>query len=375
MGYIGKKLDTKLYDTYAKEEVDSTVVALQGIDSTKVDKVTSTDNAIVRFDGTTGQVQNSSVVIDDAGNVGIGTSSPGAGVHIKSLVNETGLKTEAEGAVVTHEMSNNSTEESNILRMLGGASNDHFWDIQANIDGSFSIDKNDSIKVVVTDDITRLKTNNVEIGQSGNASALWLYSPNGTKRAIYKDDGHIGFLNDVGSWALRTDNNGTTTITKKAGLNGTTLVVESNQAEEYGGQIKLQNNYYGSGTYMRVNSTSGLEIINNAYNMVNLAITDDAKLYLADSGEFMPLQGIMGNGRHKTWVGNLNDISWNSIYNIDPATAVNYPITSWGFVHTMVHNYGPSWRTQVWWNMMGNSAYMRYTGDSGSNWSAWTQFA
>lgn len=42
--------------------------------STVVEKVTSTDNAIVRFDGTTGAVQNSSVTIDDNGNVGIGNT-------------------------------------------------------------------------------------------------------------------------------------------------------------------------------------------------------------------------------------------------------------------------------------------------------------
>lgn len=40
--------------------------------STKIAKVTSTDNAIVRFDGITGVVQNSGVVIDDSGNIGIG---------------------------------------------------------------------------------------------------------------------------------------------------------------------------------------------------------------------------------------------------------------------------------------------------------------
>ena len=34
-------------------------------DTTKVTKVSSTDNAIVRFNGTTGEVQNSSVIIDD----------------------------------------------------------------------------------------------------------------------------------------------------------------------------------------------------------------------------------------------------------------------------------------------------------------------
>ncbi len=41
-----------------------------------IPKVTSTDNAVVRFNGTTGEVQNSGVIIDDNGNVGIGTSSP-----------------------------------------------------------------------------------------------------------------------------------------------------------------------------------------------------------------------------------------------------------------------------------------------------------
>lgn len=40
-----------------------------------VQKVTSTDNAVVRFDGTTGQVQNSAITIDDSGNIGSGTQS------------------------------------------------------------------------------------------------------------------------------------------------------------------------------------------------------------------------------------------------------------------------------------------------------------
>ncbi len=39
--------------------------------STVVEKVTSTDNAIVRFNGTTGEVQNSAVIIDDDGNLNI----------------------------------------------------------------------------------------------------------------------------------------------------------------------------------------------------------------------------------------------------------------------------------------------------------------
>ena len=46
-------------------------------DGKVVGPASATDNAIARFDGTTGKlVQNSSVVIDDSGNVGIGTPSP-----------------------------------------------------------------------------------------------------------------------------------------------------------------------------------------------------------------------------------------------------------------------------------------------------------
>lgn len=48
--------------------------ASAALTANKVTKVTSTDNAIVRFNGTTGDVQNSSVVMDDSGNVGIGVT-------------------------------------------------------------------------------------------------------------------------------------------------------------------------------------------------------------------------------------------------------------------------------------------------------------
>ena len=56
-------------------EIQSKPTTLSGYGITdSVAKVSSTDNAIVRFNGTTGAVQNSSVTIDDAGNVGIGVT-------------------------------------------------------------------------------------------------------------------------------------------------------------------------------------------------------------------------------------------------------------------------------------------------------------
>ena len=62
-------------------QVDGTLNVLGDIfipsgtaNSKVVQKVTSTDNAIVRFDGTTGDVQNSGVIIDDSNNVGMNNS-------------------------------------------------------------------------------------------------------------------------------------------------------------------------------------------------------------------------------------------------------------------------------------------------------------
>lgn len=41
-----------------------------------------TDNAVPRYDGTTGKLQNSGVVIDDSGNVGVGISIPLSPLHV-----------------------------------------------------------------------------------------------------------------------------------------------------------------------------------------------------------------------------------------------------------------------------------------------------
>jgi len=66
--------------------VDGTVFIPSGSTlSTVVEKVASTDNAIVRFDGTTGDVQNSDVFIDDNGNVGIGITPDSATYSGRSL--------------------------------------------------------------------------------------------------------------------------------------------------------------------------------------------------------------------------------------------------------------------------------------------------
>jgi hypothetical protein len=59
----------------------------------------STDNAVVRWDGTSGSlIQDSSVVIADSGNVGIGTSSPDGRLHSSVVDGSTVFKLERTGS-------------------------------------------------------------------------------------------------------------------------------------------------------------------------------------------------------------------------------------------------------------------------------------
>ena len=63
----------------------------QNATANKVEKVTSTDNAIVRFNGTTGAVQNSSVFIEDNGNLIITTGSLQGSHGAGNIANNTAI--------------------------------------------------------------------------------------------------------------------------------------------------------------------------------------------------------------------------------------------------------------------------------------------
>lgn len=89
----------------------------------KVDKVASTDNAIVRFDGTTGEVQNSGVIIDDNGNVGIGDPSP----QYKLSISQSTVLPSTAGSKITSfskytNVGNNSYLRFDTVRITAGNS-------------------------------------------------------------------------------------------------------------------------------------------------------------------------------------------------------------------------------------------------------------
>ena len=61
----------------------------QNATANKIDKVASTDNAIVRFNGTTGDVQNSTIIIDDAGTIIVTSPENSAIIGVELLSNGT----------------------------------------------------------------------------------------------------------------------------------------------------------------------------------------------------------------------------------------------------------------------------------------------
>lgn len=78
-------------------------------DTLFVKKISSTDNAVVRFKGTTGEVQNSGIIIDDKGDVGVGVTPSAwySGKHIQTLYSAFG-----ESAAGYAEIQSNSYEYS-----------------------------------------------------------------------------------------------------------------------------------------------------------------------------------------------------------------------------------------------------------------------
>jgi hypothetical protein len=114
-----------------------------------VQKVTSTDNAIVRFDGTTGQVQNSSVVIDDSGNLNLGSASNFGGLlsinvaQTSSYAKHLTLRDSSSGALLDFSTYGDpSYGTSNIVNYTGS-----YLAIRQNNTGRMMIDSSGNVLV------------------------------------------------------------------------------------------------------------------------------------------------------------------------------------------------------------------------------------
>ena len=89
-----------------------------------ITRIVSTDNAIPRFNGTTGSLQNSSVIIDDAGNVGINNNAPLRELHVGGSIIAADVTYSLIGSFIGAILNNNGTTPSlDIRRWQGGGTN------------------------------------------------------------------------------------------------------------------------------------------------------------------------------------------------------------------------------------------------------------
>lgn len=103
----------------------------------------STDNAIARYDGTTGKIiQSSSVYIDDDGKVGIGTTSPDSLLHIEN--------TDVSGSPAIQLVNNGGIGGATYQMIDIGSGTD--WKFKATATGQFKIRDNENAKDVIVID-------------------------------------------------------------------------------------------------------------------------------------------------------------------------------------------------------------------------------
>lgn len=101
--------------------LDGVTSAIQNQLDGKVDEVVSTDNAVTRFDGTTGSVQNSGVIIDDSNNVsGVGTlTTTGLGTLGGGLDSNDVSTIDATGATSALTVNHNGSADAVTISQAG----------------------------------------------------------------------------------------------------------------------------------------------------------------------------------------------------------------------------------------------------------------
>lgn len=97
------------------ETLDGFTGNVQGQIDSKVDKISSTDNAVARFNGTTGQLQGSGVTIDDTGTITAGRSATQGSVLLYNNYADTdklnifGSKYSSGSTIMSYGVRNDST--------------------------------------------------------------------------------------------------------------------------------------------------------------------------------------------------------------------------------------------------------------------------
>lgn len=141
----------------------------QNATANKIDKVTSTDNAIVRFDGTTGAVQNSGVIIDDNGNMGINNNAPLQKLHVGGSIIAGDTTYASANAFIGAILNNNTNTPSlDIRRWNGGGTSHGVVKIAGNVSGAmlFFVDTKSTNTEATTERMRIDSIGNLLIGTS-----------------------------------------------------------------------------------------------------------------------------------------------------------------------------------------------------------------
>ena len=205
----------------------------------KVTKVTSTDNAIVRFNGTTGDVQNSGVVIDDNNNISK-TVPTGNG----NMLLDTG-----------------STGVSNYIRFKNTVDNDtsYIYNIGSELRVVQSSTNSNSILTFGTQNIERMR-----IDSSGNVGIGVTPSAWGSIKAI--DLGGAGAISS----------SGTMSVSENSYYNGTNWFYKNSAT------ATLFQQPEGTGSYIWYTAPSGTA--GNAIPFTNVMTLDNNGSLLLTSG-------------------------------------------------------------------------------------------
>ena len=279
-----------------------------------IPRVTSTDNAIVRFDGATGDVQNSAISITDAGHLNIGEANNNSEISIDS----TSVK-EYTGISIFNSKYTNGTSyldagksgflpDSSIF-FIHSADNSSNITFHTQDSGNNTDRRVERFRIGSTGDIGigKISTGNkVAIKQRINSSVggISIENVTGTTTAVLS-------VLDTGQLILRN-----AAIDTLAIVNGNTLHVSPYGALGYGtGSGGTVTQLTSKSTTVTLNKPNGLIILNNAALAANTAVGFELNNSLINANDHVYTEIYDGNGGLGinyncwiAWVGNGNAV-------------------------------------------------------------------
>ena len=156
-----------------------------------------------------------------------------------------------------------------------------------------------------------------------------------------------------------------------------TIIRESDGSLEY---VKCNSLDAITRTYTVERAQEGSVALNFADgDEVRNLLTRDQIEYLAEDDFPEYFDGFTKIGRHRWYVGNIDDILVNSIYNTNSASATGdlppFSISEWFFLHTMVHTAGTTSATQMAYSMNSGEGEIFIRHLTNGSWFTWRKLA